>query len=181
MQRLLGLLDADPVKAQVRYNGMRERLERLFERYESTRCDAGRYADETIDRLILQLSHNELFRPANILTYAAGIARMVVKESYRLPRFGASPAEFRDVGEAEEVSTADQLMMWLEYCLDALPQKDHKLIIEYYAREGRAKSDWRQAAAAEMSKSEGTFRVTVFRIRKRLQKCVEERRRAEGE
>ncbi len=78
------------------------------------------------------------------------------------------PAPFDD---AEESGEADYEC--LDRCLQQLRPDERTLILSYYHEDKQAKIEHRKVLAQEMNIDVNALRVRVYRIRVRLEKCIE--------
>jgi DNA-directed RNA polymerase specialized sigma24 family protein len=63
----------------------------------------------------------------------------------------------------------------LNHCLRQLTAENRELIIEYYRKEGRQKSDHRVAMAERLGIPLNTLRGRAQRIRDKLERCIRRR------
>lgn len=177
---LLAQLDADPILAEAAFAQLRRALVRFFDwRGVGVPEDA---ADETIDRIARRLT--EGLEVQDITDYALGIARLVLRETWRTRRFetlgdsGALQVAARPEPErAEEPEVATQL----DRCLAELPESSRTLVLDYYAgAPGRDKIESRRALAQTHGLTDNALRSRVQRLRDRLEECVRTQLRAAG-
>ena len=62
----------------------------------------------------------------------------------------------------------------LEECMGQLRPEERKLILDYYQEEKQAKIDHRKKLAEGLGIGLNTLRIRVYRLRARLQECVEQ-------
>ena len=62
----------------------------------------------------------------------------------------------------------------LSGCLQQLNDHERGLVLSYYQHDGRDKINHRQKIAADLKLSEKALRVRVYRIRRHLDKCIQE-------
>jgi RNA polymerase sigma factor (sigma-70 family) len=160
-----------------RYEKIRRRLIRIFV---GRGCfEAEEVADETINRIMQklpQLIDNYTGEPE---LYFYGVANNIYMEWLRkqkkiktLPLDDANSYGGAAGGRRAE-SEPEIEYECLEVCLKALPESQHRLIIEYYREERRAKIEARQRLAEELKISVNALQVKTHRIRARLLECVQ--------
>ena len=158
--RLLEELDGNPDVAGEKFIALRTRLTDLFA---WQRCDSPEdLADETLNRVARKLSENQVIQ--NLVSYALGIARMIVHEARR--REQEKRAAIRELkiigGPAKQES---DLLEMVRRCLASLPVESRRLIERYYAED-------LQRLAREEGISVNALRNRAMRIREKLFECV---------
>lgn len=179
LERLLELLDPDPVKAAEEYEGLRTRLTRLFEWRGARDPDA--LVDETISRVARRLEDGVEIRASDPYRYFCGVAYMVFKEMLRERRRESKlddPANWPQEHFLPE-EPEDPRMDVLRECLDALDGEQRELVLEYHRGEGRERIENRRAIAERLGIPLNALRIRVHRIRAKLEKAVGERIRSE--
>jgi RNA polymerase sigma factor (sigma-70 family) len=166
---LLRWLDRNREAAGQKYEKIRQRLVRMFA---GRGCfEAEELADETITRVAQKV-------PSLIETYSGdqsyyfyGVADRVHLEWLRKEKKKRA-LEYTD----REPEPDDRLMEaeygCLEKCLEKLPAKNKKLIVEYYREEKRAKIEYRRKLAADLGITMGALQIKTCRLRAGLLACV---------
>lgn len=172
LDRLLACFSSDPEEAGRQYELMRLRLLRFFER---RRCLSPEdLIDKTIDIVARRIDEGENIH--NLSGYFLSVARLVFMEWLRwLKNRPSIPLD--DVPEIPDEPPPDDLqkearLSCLDGCLAKLSAEERKLILDYYADMKRAKIDRRRELAEESTLN--ALRIRTYRIRKRLEKCVNE-------
>ena len=168
--RLLERLHPDADEAAREYERLRRALTKFFDWrgvWPADEC-----ADETLDRLARKL---ETTTVDDVGKYAHGIARLVLLERQRAPKF-SSIDTMLDVTPAVSPTTEDEekdrLHDCFERCLAALPEESRTLVVRYYEGERDAKISNRRRLAAALGVTENALRSRVQRLRDRLEQCV---------
>lgn len=184
---LLRKFDEDENQAADKFELMRSRLNRFFE---SRRCNlALELSDETINRVIRRISEGENIPEQMLSGYFYGVARNVLKEHLISPdrtTFSLDSLEpkhhplhnFLEANRLQsERSYRERMLDCLEACVKELPAKDQEMILFYYQGEANSKIENRKNMASRFGFNLNNLRIRVFRIRARLEKCVEVCRR----
>lgn len=169
---LLAALDPDRDLAGAEYERIRARLVRLFE---WRGVDAPEtFADETLNRTARKIS--EGVRIENVSNFVGGVARNVLLESFHeRTREQKKLAEFADSETHFRLADEDERVPCFRECLDALPEKDGSLIVDYYNRtDDVPRIKQRKDLAAKMGESPNALRIRVHRLRHELDKCIHE-------
>lgn len=111
---------------------------------------------------------------ADLRGYAYGIARLVLLERRRAPRFTAMD----DVPELANRPSAppagdDPLQHCFERCLDTFEPESRAVLLGYYEGERQVKIANRRRLAASLGISDNALRSRVQRLRERLEHCVQ--------
>jgi DNA-directed RNA polymerase specialized sigma24 family protein len=185
-ESLLLVLDTDRERAGDRYQAIRAKLIRIFEWHGCGSAEA--LADKTIDRVGRRIAEGEQIRASDPVVYFCGVARNVLKEYWtdqgkeRTARKLGSPwlRLESEEGDFEESEFREQLEC-LDRCLAKLPRESLKLITRYYGSEkGREIAD-RARLARTLSITPGTLRIRAHRIRKLLERRVNETMKAQAD
>jgi RNA polymerase sigma factor (sigma-70 family) len=184
---LLRKFDEDESQAAEKFELMRSRLTRFFE---SRRCNlALELTDETILRVSRRIAEGETVPEQLLSGYFYGVARNVLKEYLISPDRTAFSLEslepkyhplhnFLEANRLQsERSFLEQMLDCLEACVKELPTKDQEIILIYYQGEASTKIENRKKIASDFGLNLNNLRIRVFRIRARLEKCVESCRR----
>jgi DNA-directed RNA polymerase specialized sigma24 family protein len=174
----LCLLDADRERAGARYEAIRRKLVRFFECRGCSHADE--LADETIDRVGRRLAEGEQVRHADVGAYFHGVARNVLRESWRSrPTHEPAAAPFPATDGQETM--AERRLRCLETCLAALPPDERQLILWYYQAGEQIHIAARKRLAGALGIGMNALRIRAHRIRGRLEACVRARLAAEIE
>jgi DNA-directed RNA polymerase specialized sigma24 family protein len=172
---LLAWLDPDPARAGERYEQIRKRLIQIF--LNRGCAEAEDLADETINRVarkVIGLKEKYVGDPA---PYFYAVAKKVhmehVRHCSRRPQ-GPLPEPPR--------SEMEPHLKCLDECLAKLKPESRQLILRYYEEQKQAKIRAHKEMGAALRVKGGALRARAFRIRAKLEKCVEEclRRAAES-
>ena len=166
---LLAQLDADRHEAGKKYEVLRRKLIKFFEwRGCSFPEDL---ADETFNRVAKSLQSGEQIH--HFAAYCAGTARHVFLESLRTRQ---REEALQDMPQSLPPSVEEQDLRrgCLECCLQELSQEDLKLIVEYYQEDKQARINARRNLAARLEIPLNALRIRTYRIRVRLERCVDQ-------
>jgi len=177
----LRALDPDPEVAGMRYETLRQKLMRFFERRGLNNSDDA--ADAVIDRTIKRMSSGEKIENT-IEAYALGVARMYALELVTRGPKGVS-IDDEDFGVelvAENASNLEAEKGWLlqhlDACLEKLSHADRLLLIDYFhVDEGETAIEHRQKIAERLGLSMNALRIKINRLKGRVEKYLEERMR----
>jgi RNA polymerase sigma factor (sigma-70 family) len=176
LERLLALLDPDPVKAARRFQQLRGRLTRLFE-WRGARFPED-LTDETISRVARKLDEGLEIRSDDPFRYFCGVAHLVFKEVLRerkRERQLLDPAAWVPREEAAAEEPDDERMEALQECLDRLSPISRDLILDYHEGERRNRIENRRAIAERLGVPLNALRIRVHRIRTKIERCVQKR------
>jgi hypothetical protein len=177
--RFLSALDGDRNRASEIYESTRVRLIKLFS------CngfsDAYDLIDETFRRVERKL--DEGLRIDNVVAYTAGIARKICleaeKEGRKLKDLDDLAEMPRPEVDAEEPEILERASKCLDRCLKSLPERDQRLILDFYtySEDKKASSEDKKASsrrrlASSLGLSDVALRVAAHRLRTRLEPCV---------
>jgi RNA polymerase sigma factor (sigma-70 family) len=169
---LLDRLARGREEAARQYEALRRRLIKFFE-WEQCR-EAEDLADDCLDRVARKIE--EGVEILNVASYAAGIARMQVKEYHtRRQKEAAALQEFtrspRSDGDGDSAAALDDL----EQCLDQLRPEQRDLVLGYYAGEQSVRIRNRQRIAAQLGMTVNALRNRAMRLREILETCMASR------
>lgn len=176
--RFLAVLDSDPTRAAEKYEILRRKLVKLFDRQQFLHTDE--LADETIDRLVKRLETEEIH---NISLFAYGIARNICLEARRKK---SRYIFIQDHYKNEDLCAGDpdpensiitelgnaQMLECLTKCLRNLPLEYHELILEYYQGEKQVRIQRRKDLARKRGVTIEALRCEANKVRERLRGCV---------
>ena len=164
---LLLRLDSDRERAGTLFERLRHTLLQFFG-YEGC-AFPDRWADETLDRLAKRLSEGSAVEDVGAFT--RGISKMVLRE--------ARAAELRE-RQVEPLRRPDPDVALerdascLEACLKQLPQESLALVEQYYFAASKSQAESRRALAQKLGITQEALRSRALRIRKQLERCVED-------
>ncbi len=162
---------------------MRSRLIKFFE---CRNCEiALDLTDETINRVARRISEGENIPPASLSAYFYGVARNVLKEHRNSPEKNACSLDLLESSRhpvenpleinrlRSEKNLLEQLLECLDSCVNKLSDKDREIILVYYEGEYGAKIENRRKIARIFGMNINNLRIRVFRIREKLERCVQ--------
>jgi DNA-directed RNA polymerase specialized sigma24 family protein len=168
-------LDSDIEKSAEKYSHVHAVLIKMF--LSADFQNAEDLADETIDRVVEKIESLPENYEGDKIRYFFGVANYIKKENFR--KKTKQPVEMElhnNLGfseEFEDEELPDNKLECLKKCLKKLNAQDRKLVLEYYsAADSRKKIADHKKIAKFFSRNVNALRVQVFRIRKRLEKCV---------
>jgi DNA-directed RNA polymerase specialized sigma24 family protein len=173
---LLASLDPDPERAGERYEDVHLRLVKFFE-WRYALCPE-ELADETLDRVGRRLRDEATLRPDNWPAYLYGVARNVLRESWKERSMTRNRARLAPVEPAllatdtESQESQERRFECLDQCLRALPDDSRELILQYYQLDRSARIEHRRRVAEERRIPLNALRLRVHRIRAKLEGCV---------
>lgn len=149
------------------------RLESFF-RWKGLR-DPGQLADETLDRAARRLMENAV-RTEAPAAFLLGVARFVALESQRKAPHEVSAERLAVPATSPDGDVDTDRMEALEKCLGTLPAAERDVVLQYYRHDdGRQRIDSRQQLAERLGIGLNALRIKAFRLRQRLEQCVEGR------
>jgi RNA polymerase sigma factor (sigma-70 family) len=165
--KFLEWLNPDLDSAGEEYERLRFRLCTFFSQRHCRFADE--LADETINRVILKISEEEI---QNKIAYCYGVARNVYRESLRKER---THLDIDDVTVAakppEEQSFSSQC---LDQCLEKLPPDSRNLLLDYFSEVKLAKIKLHQRISESLETTQTALRMRVMRTKQKLKVCVQE-------
>lgn len=169
-QRFLAWLDGGADSDGERYVEMRRRLVAYFAR---KRCTAAEdLADETLNRVARRLEEEGVITDAPPPRYCYIVARFVFLESLRQSAAVNQTPLDAPIAQPSTAVPETAALDCLDRCLDALPERDRALILEYYAGDSSTKAERRRALASRLGSSANAVMIRASRIRDRLEDCV---------
>ena len=165
--RFLDWLSADSERAGEEYERLRFRLCRFFSLRHCNFADD--LADETINRVILKISTEEI---ENKLAYCLGVAKNVYRESLRKERTHLDIDEVTiAVNTPERRSFSSEC---LDKCLERLSSESRDLLLDYFSETKHKKIELHQRISQSLKMTQTALRMRVMRGKKKLQSCVHE-------
>ena len=169
LEKLLDRLDTDRQSAGEQYEQLRRGLIRFFDWRGSRQAD--RDADATIDRIARKLEEGVTID--NLHSYAIGVARLVLLESFRsLEKEQQINEPFHFLLPDEPTQESDQRVDCFDTCLAKLPAKKRELVVRYYQGDKRTKIANRQQLAENLGMPISRLRIQAHRIREKLDACI---------
>lgn len=170
--KLLLRLNADREAASIKYELLRNKLIRFFERRNCR--DPEHLTNETIDRVCRRIMEGEVIE--DITKYAYGVAKLVHLEE--LKRTINERDMFKNLPPPPEPDPdpepdSELKMDCFKHCLNKLSDDDRNLIIRYYSEDNNKNIDNRKELAEEKGIQLNALRIRAYRIRKKLEKCIE--------
>jgi DNA-directed RNA polymerase specialized sigma24 family protein len=169
-----GLLDflggTDATSKAERYRQVRDRLESFF-RWRGLGDTSG-LADDTLDRVARRVEAGEV-RTSTPNAFVVGVARMVALEARRKERNDVTIDE-RSISAPPPAEPEDELRLRaLDGCLEGLVTAERNLVLGYYRDEGPSRIQGRAKLAQSLGTTVEALRVRAFRLRARLEQCVQ--------
>ncbi|MEO8436063.1 MAG: hypothetical protein ABI596_14275 [Pyrinomonadaceae bacterium] len=169
--QLLNVLDPDRERAAGQYEGLRNRLLRLFEWRGSPTPEE--HADEVFNRVARKIVEGVEIRDIN--HFVGGVARRLFLEMLeqrerqqkaldQLPE----PIAMVDVTAADIDPRLDCFLA----CLNELPLPQRRLIVDYYSDSERKRIEQRKLLAAQLQIPVNALRIRAHRLRSQLDKCI---------
>ncbi len=162
---------------------MREKLTKYFD---NKGCiNSPDLADETINRVARKIDEGEYIEKNAFSYYFYGVAKNVLREYLNSPeRENVSidslclPLELPEPLTDANLSFSQNLdpnlvFDCLEVCLEKLAEEEREIILKYYEGEGGDKIENRRQLADKLQLNLNNLRIRAFRIRHRLEKCVD--------
>jgi DNA-directed RNA polymerase specialized sigma24 family protein len=157
------------------YEDVRYKLIKLFS-YRNL-LNAEELADETIDRVMLRFE-NYGIPFSNPIHYFLKVADHIFREQLRKPNL----VELNLAQDmAEETHTDDLQFICLQKCLKKLSADEREFIKSYYDHEVKSKIEHRKALAFELKLSTNVLHRRAFKLREKLEECILECMKKEGE
>jgi DNA-directed RNA polymerase specialized sigma24 family protein len=169
-----GLLDflggTDATTKAEKYRKVRDRLESFF-RWRGL-GDASGLADDTLDRVARRVEAGEV-RTSTPNAFVVGVARMVALEARRKERKDVT-IDDRNLAAPPPAEPEDELRLRaLDGCLEGLVTAERNLVLGYYRDEGPSRIEGRAKLAQSLGTTVEALRVRAFRLRARLEQCVQ--------
>lgn len=155
--RFLASFGPDPDSASKKYEALRRRLTSFF-RYRDCGDPEG-LASETLTRGLNQIAKGASIQ-TDVVRYFHGIAKYVLIEDQKAPKWPASDEADLDAFPARRADTAETRIA-LSQAIARLPAGEQQLLRRYIKED-------RKSLAEELNTTSGHLRLRVYRIRKRL-------------
>jgi len=130
---------------------------------------ADELADETINRVILKISIEEI---ENKFAYCYGVAKNVYLESLRKERIHLDIDEITIAAEAP--ATPSFSSECLDKCLEKLSPESRDLLLDYFSEAKLKKIELRQRISKSLRMTQTALRMRVMRSKQKLKICVQE-------
>ena len=171
---ILAWLHSDRDVAGQMYVQLRHELAKIFT---WNRCsDPEGLTDEVFDRVSRKVHQLRQTFSGDPRLFFYGVARNLIKEESKKIRTQVS-LEHIDLAanESAENHNDPRLMRaeCLELCLQKIGSDKRELILDYYAKEKQAKINHRAEIARRFGTSLEVLRVRIYRIRSKLERCIE--------
>lgn len=171
-EEILAWLNPDREAAGVIYVQLRHHLAKIFS---WNHCnDPEGLTDEVFDRVAKKVHQLRETYQGDPRLYFYGVQRNLIKEVLNKNKKQVSlddcdlPSNAPDHEETERMRED-----CLHSCLQKLSAEKRELIINYYAKEKQAKIEHRTQMARQLGTTVETLRVRVYRIRTKLEECIE--------
>jgi DNA-directed RNA polymerase specialized sigma24 family protein len=136
--------------------------------------DAEELADETINRVARKVGEIAESYQGDPALYFYGIAQKVCLEARRKkPEIASDVAPVYQPVFDEESDESLSRRNCLNKCLVTLADEERSIVVQYYASEDQININHRHQLAQRFGLTLNNLRVRAFRIRQRLQKCVQ--------
>jgi DNA-directed RNA polymerase specialized sigma24 family protein len=168
-EKFLSWLDKDREIAGQKYEEIRLRLIKIF--YARGCYLAEELADESVDRVIKKCDELIKTYEGDPALYCYGVAQKVFLEFTRRPKTEELPDTI--VQEKIDVEELAPEYKCLNKCLKKLKPDQQKLILDYYKGEKQTKIERRKELEKKLKITNQSLRVRALRIRKILQKCIQ--------
>ena len=167
---LLRRLADDRDQAGERFEALRHNLLQFFS-YEAS-VFPERWADETLDRLAKRLYEGAAID--DVVAFARGISKMVLREARQAER---RERELEPQPRLDAGAELERDASCLEGCLKKLPAEHLALVEDYYLSSFKASQPSavaRKALAEKLGVSQEALRSRAMRIRKQLERCLQD-------
>ena len=171
---LLLRLDSDRERAGERFEKLRHNLLQFFG-YEGC-AFPDRWADETLDRLAKRLSDGSAVEDVGAFT--RGISKMVLREARAMELREWQVEPLRQPDSRVEL---ERDASCLDGCLKKLPPDYLALVEQYYFSASKSQAEARSALSRELGITQEALRSRALRIRKQLERCMEDCRSSEAD
>ena len=167
--KLLNWLDSDRELAGRKYESIRQRLIKIFDLRGCLVSEE--LADNTIDRVTQKIDSLTNVFDGNPNLYFYAVGKNIFLEHSREPKTEELSPTIPHEPENELVEETENFKC-LKICLQTLKPNQREMIIDYYSDDKRAKINNRKLLAQKLDVSHEFLRTQTFRIRNKLQKCI---------
>ena len=171
---ILAWLNSDRDVAGQMYVKLRHDLAKIFI---WNRCsDPEGLTDEVFDRVSRKVHELRKTFSGDPRLFFYGVARNLIKEEAKKIRTQVSVEQIELAAKESAENHNDPRLMraeCLDLCLQKIGSDKRELILDYYAKEKQAKIDHRVEIARRIGTSLEVLRVRIYRIRSRLERCIE--------
>lgn len=171
--KLLQAFSPDEEEAGRLYLSTHLKLTRFFEW--RTCCDPEHLVDITLNRIARKLLQGQHID--NVFSYAWTVADFVSKEDFKRQKrlsVNLEDVELIAPEPSPEDETGDTRRKFLDECLKELEPESRALLRDYHQPETKAK-DARRSLAARLGIAQNALRIRAYRIRAKLEQCVQKR------
>jgi RNA polymerase sigma factor (sigma-70 family) len=170
---LLAWLHPDRDRAAKKYEGIRDRLIRIFMHRGCTTAED--LADKTINHVARKVHEIKAYYEGDPALYFYGVARNVHSEYFRSkPQEVPVMPEVLSTPLAEEPEESEREHHCLEKCLDEMSPPERELLLDYYREDKGAKIAHHNELARRRGITINALRILVCRLRGRFKKCMRE-------
>jgi RNA polymerase sigma factor (sigma-70 family) len=172
-EMLLAWLAPEREMAGQKYETIRRRLIKIF--YGRGLQDAEELADETINRVARKVNEIAEHYQGDPALYFYGIAQKIHLEARRKkPEMSTNSEPIYQPVFDEHSDECLSRRNCLNKCLVKLPNEERSIVVQYYDSKDQTNINHRNHLAQKLGLTPNTLRVRAFRIRHRLQKCVQD-------
>lgn len=164
---LMEWLGSTPERAGEKYEEIRRRLITFF--LNRHYAEAEDLADETINRVAGRLEEIVATYDGEPMRYFYGVAHNIAREYSRRKRPPVTiPPPAPATGEMEPY------LECLDECLEHLSFKNREIILDYYRDKEEAEAAQHRGGGTQRKLKSGALRIRAYRIRVKLEKCINE-------
>lgn len=164
---LMKWLGSTPEQSGEKYEEIRRRLIAFFLNRQC--AEAEDLADETVNRVAGRLEEIADSYDGEPMRYFYGVANNIALEYSRRKR---PPVAVQPPPPAD--AEMEQYHECLDECLERLPPKNREIILNYYRDKQETEAVPRRELGAQMKLKSGALRVRAYRIRLKLEQCINE-------
>lgn len=169
LRRLLAALSDDPDKAGKLYLLLQRKLIRYFQWNHCPQPELS--ADEALDRAARRFAGGEQVRDP--VMYVLGVARRILLENKRRNWDLELPVK-GELAQPSPLGHDETNLARLDSCLAALPPESRALLLEYYGPSSEDRAVARQNMADRMGLDVNALRNRVLRLRRNLERQMED-------
>lgn len=168
--KLLAAFSPNQEEAGQLYLSFHLKLVRFFE----WKCcrDAEHLVDVTFNRVARKLCEGQAIE--NVRAFSRGVAEIVLKESWKQQDRLAPEQAIESISyeSVDDDDMRERRLKCLDECLAKQPPENRALVLDYFGQEAKAK-EIHDTMATRLGISLNALRIRVFRIREKLEKCLE--------